>query len=121
MIDFAKTEGHTLGPWNGNSATSNRWIHGQRKQKLGNNAPLAEVISWAARQHMCEEDIANVELMALAPAMKEEILQLRAHNAKLDRFARLMMKTLEQIEECSDIPEHITDSAADILADWSEE
>lgn len=61
------------------------------------------------------------EFLKLFPQITSEIKRLKERNAKLDSFARLMMKTLEQIEECSDIPEHITDSVADILADWSEE
>ncbi len=55
------------------------------------------------------EQAANEYLVALATKMKKEILHLRKRNAELYRFARLMMKTLEE-----------TDSIAYILADWSE-
>lgn len=66
---------------------------------------------------LCFEEAAK--LIQHAPAMKEEIIQLRDRNAKLDRFARLLMKTIEEIEECSVVPYHISDSIQDILADWS--
>jgi len=80
------------------------------------NMTLEQKMEAARKDDICDQIVPSDVRMLLA-----EISSLRERNAKLDRFARLMMKTLEKIEECSDLPEHITDSVADILADWSEE
>ena len=65
---------------------------------------------------LCMEDSEKLSEWATA-----KIKNLQKHNAKLDRFTRMMMKVLEEIEECQGVPDQITDAVADILADWSEE
>ena len=87
--------GYTPGPWQVEEGTALVWGGGDADDQTsrGMGIPVAEAKGYEqrywGRQIDWEERAANARLIALAPAMAEELVALRAENARLreDRLA----------------------------------
>lgn len=81
-LDLAQFEGHTPGPWEAHGATiysADVWVDGDNHGGARIGSAYQDEMPTEAR----DEDFANAELIAAAPALLAECRRLQAENAKL--------------------------------------